>query len=161
VYSRDHLAISVVVAVAAVLAVPPASLPAWLLVAWAAVVGVLVDLDHFLVARVNAGDWTALRGLLRNPTAAVLDQDAIFAEDDLWARQRLLSHHVVGGVLVLLLLPVSTYLAVYTAVVLYAHVLADLIHDNRHLLRDFRRHERYLESMEGEGTTATDRDADA
>lgn len=123
------------------------------MLAWAALVGVGVDLDHLLVARLNAGDWSALRGLLRNPSAAVLDQDAVFAEDDLWARQRLLSHHVLGGLLVLVLLPVSTYLAVFTAVVLYAHVLADLVHDNRNLERDFERHRRYLEDTDAEENT--------
>jgi hypothetical protein len=140
--------------------VPP-SLPAWTLLAWAAVVGVGIDLDHLLVARLNAGDWSALRGLLRSPAAAVLDQDAIFAEDDLWARQRLLSHHVIGGVLVAVLVPVSAYLAAFTALVLYAHVLADLVHDNRHLERDFRRHERYLARAGGEETAAVQRETGA
>ncbi len=136
---------------ALVLAPAPPSPPAWALLAWAAVVGVGIDLDHLLVARLNAGDWSALRGLLRNPTAAVFDQDAIFAEDDLWARQRLLSHHVLGGLLVLVLLPVSVYLAVFTALVLYAHVLADLLHDNRNLERDFERHRRALSDVNGRG----------
>jgi len=140
--------------------VPP-SLPAWALLAWAAVVGVGIDLDHLLVARLAGGDWSALRGLLRNPAAAVLDQDAIFAEDDLWARQRLLSHHVIGGVLVAVLVPVSAYLAAFTAFVLYAHVLADLVHDNRHLERDFRRHERYLATTDGEETAAVQRETGA
>jgi len=44
--------------------------------------------------------------------------------------QRLLSHAVVGGVLVGGLVLVDRYLAVFTAVVLYVHVLGDLYADN-------------------------------
>lgn len=149
IYSKHHLLISLAVgAVAVVLSPVPPSLPAWVLLAWAALVGVGIDIDHLVVARLNAGDWSALRGVLHDPAVAVLDQDAVFAEDDLWARQRLLSHHVVGGILVAVLVPASAFLAAYTALVLYAHVVADLVHDNRRLERDFRRHARSLESVD-------------
>lgn len=147
-------------AAAIVLSPAPPSLPAWALLAWAAAVGVGVDFDHLLVARLNSGDWSALRRLLHNPSIVVLDQDAIF-DDDLWARQRLLSHHVLGGFLVAALVPASVPLAAFTALILYAHVLADLVHDNRRLERDFRRHERYVATVDDDSSPTVERETEA
>jgi hypothetical protein len=122
-------------------ALPAAATPA-LVVAYAAVLGVGIDVDHFLVARYNAGDWRAVRFCLQNPSVVFVDQDAIFESGEVWPLQRLLTHAVGGGVLVAGLLPVSTDLAVVSAVVLYAHLLADLLWDNWH-------HDRYLRRAAG------------
>jgi hypothetical protein len=107
------------------------SLRAGLLVAYAAVVGVGIDFDHFPLARFNDGDWRATRRLLRNPRLALFEQSGIFEEGQISPLQRLLSHVVVTGLLVGTLALVDPFLAVFTAVVLYAHVLADLYADNR------------------------------
>jgi hypothetical protein len=129
-YSRDHALVSVVVALLGTVALPlPVTWP--VAVAYAVVVGVAIDLDHFVVARLTTGEWTAVRRCLRNPRLVVLAQDDIFDPGDLTPLQRLLSHHVIGGALVGGLWVVSEPLAVFTAVVLYAHVLADLVWDNR------------------------------
>ena len=93
-------------------------------------VGVGIDFDHFLVARLNTGSWASLRRALAHPATMVFDQAAIFAEDDLWAIQRLLSHVVIAGAAVAVLVAVSPYLAAFTALVCYVHVLADLLRDN-------------------------------
>ncbi|MFC7018141.1 MULTISPECIES: hypothetical protein [Haloarcula] len=129
-YSRDHALVSVVVALLGTLALP---LPfAWpVAVGYAVVVGVAIDVDHFVVARLTTGEWTAVRRCLRNPRLVVLAQDEIFDPGDLTPLQRLLSHHVIAGALVGGLWVVSEPLAVFTAVVLYAHVVADLVWDNR------------------------------
>lgn len=104
---------------------------ALLLVAYAAVVGVGIDLDHFLLARLNDGDWRAARRCLADPRIVFLEQDRIFRTDEVGTLPRLLSHVVITGLLVGLLALLAPGLAVFTAVVLYLHVLADLYADNR------------------------------
>ena len=128
-YSRDHAVVSATVGAAGVV-VLPIPLPWWGAVGYAVVVGVAIDFDHFAVARVETGDWAALRRCLRNPKIAVFDQDEIFDPQDLWPLQRLLSHHLIGGMVVFGLWLASEPLALFTAVVLYAHVLGDLVWDN-------------------------------
>lgn len=103
--------------------------PPVLLVAWATAVGVLIDLDHFLIARLETGTWDALRFCLENPSAAFLDQDRIFNRGDVGALSRLLSHLVIAGVLVGTLTLVNISLAVLTATVLYAHLVCDVAWD--------------------------------
>ncbi|MFU1782787.1 hypothetical protein ACM16X_15495 [Haloarcula japonica] len=145
-YSRDHAIVSVAVGGAGV-AVLPVPLPWWAAVGYAVVVGVAIDFDHFAVARLETGDWAALRRCLRNPKIAVLDQEDIFDPQDLWPLQRLLSHHLIGGVVVFGLWLVSEPLALFTALVLYAHVLGDLVWDN-YLLETYReQHARAAESV--------------
>jgi hypothetical protein len=106
-------------------------------VAYAGAAGTLIDLDHFLLARINTGDWRALRAIVREPSLAVLHQDRIFAEGEVGALRRLLSHVVISGALVgaLALLASLGVLppvwAILTAFVLYAHLLADLVWDVR------------------------------
>lgn len=123
--SAVHAALSLLVAgLALVVTSPP--VPAWVVVAVALVVGVGVDVDHFLLAR-RRGDWSPVRRCLRDPRILVVDQPAIFADGEVGAVERLLSHVVVGGVAVPLVWLVSPYLAGIVAVSLYAHVLADLV----------------------------------
>jgi hypothetical protein len=131
-YSKAHLLISTAVgaAVAVVSGGPPIGAAAT--VGYAALLGVGIDLDHFLVARLNTGNWDALLGVVRNPRRAVFEQGDIFEEgEDVTALQRLLSHAVIAGLLVAALSLVSSYLALLSAVVLYVHVLSDLYQDVR------------------------------
>jgi hypothetical protein len=66
-----------------------------------------------------------------------------------WPLQRLLSHHLIGGVVVFGLWLVSEPLALFTALVLYAHVLGDLVWDN-YLLETYReQHAMAAESVSG------------
>jgi len=104
-------------------------LPPVAVVAYATAVGVLIDLDHFLIARLKTGTWDAVRFCLTNPTAAVADQRRIFDRGDVGVLSRLLSHLVVIGVVVPALALASVSLAVLTAVVLYAHLLSDVVWD--------------------------------
>jgi hypothetical protein len=130
VYSREHLLISLAVAAAVALAFGTPYSPV-LLAGYAAAVGVGIDLDHFLVARLNTGSWDPVRRVLRAPATAMRDQSVIFETGEVWPIQRLLSHAVIGGVLVAALLPAAPALARFSALVVYAHVLADLAWDVR------------------------------
>ena len=127
--STAHAAVSLVVAALALaLTTPP--IPAWAVVAVALVAGVGIDVDHFLLAR-RGGDWSAVRRCLRDPRIVVLEQEAIFADGEVGAVERLLSHVVIGGIAVPLCWLWSPYVAGLVAAALYAHVLADLVETTR------------------------------
>ena len=131
IYSRNHFVLSVLVGIAAVLYLGPSAVRGVALVAYAAAVGVGIDFDHFLLARLNAGDWRALRYCLHHPSVVFLDQSSIFESGEVGSLHRLLSHALIGGALVAGLAFVRPALAVLTAVVLYVHVVADLVADVR------------------------------
>ena len=91
--------------------------------------GVGIDVDHFLVARLTTGEWTPLRRCLSNPRLVFLDQDEIFEPDAIWPLQRLLSHVLIAGVVVPALALWNVPMAVFVGAVLYFHLLADLVWD--------------------------------
>lgn len=129
-YSKAHGAISLAVGVALV-----AAGVVWVhplvTVGYATAIGVGIDFDHFLVARLRTGEWRALSYLLSNPRRALADQSTIFREDDLNALHRLLSHVLIIGLAVPATWVIDPVLGFVTAVVLYAHVLSDLYEDVR------------------------------
>ena len=126
-YTKSHLLISAVVGAAIVVwtGVPPND--AVLLVGYAAFVGAAIDLDHFVVARLRADDWRHLRSAVSNPRVAFVAQDELFEEGDVGPMTRLLSHALLGGALVVGLVAVDRFLALLTLVVLYVHVVCDLL----------------------------------
>lgn len=141
--SKHHLLLSLAAGVALV-PLLPSIYPWWFVVGVATVLGVGIDFDHFLVARLNQGDWRATVRGLRNPRLLFFDQANLFPDDALWARQRLLSHALIGSVLVGVFVLVAPWVALITAVTLWVHIVADLLWDNYFLERDFRQHARYL-----------------
>lgn len=126
-YTKSHLVISVALGAALAVVVGATPADAAILVGYAAVVGTAIDFDHFVIARLRAGDWRHLRSALTDPRAAVYDQDELFAEGDVGPLSRLLSHVLIAGAVVagwwLLRRPL---LAGVSAVVLYGHVVSDL-----------------------------------
>ncbi|QLH75917.1 hypothetical protein HZS55_00740 [Halosimplex rubrum] len=128
--SASHAAVSLAVAVAALLVTTP-PIPAWAVVAVALVVGVGIDVDHFLLAWYNTGSLDPVRRCLRDPRIVFVAQDEIFDEGSVGALNRLLSHVLAGGVAVPLLWLRSPYVAGLVAAALYAHVLADLVSTTR------------------------------
>ncbi|MFB6096976.1 MAG: hypothetical protein ABEJ74_06275 [Haloferacaceae archaeon] len=129
-YSRDHALLSALLGAGLVLEAPPAVSPVrlWLFVV---ALGVGIDLDHVLLARLNTGSWESARRCLRDPRRVLLDQEEIFGDGDVWRDQRLFSHVLLGGVLVAGAWWIRPYWAVATALTLYVHVLADLYSDVR------------------------------
>lgn len=136
-YSRNHAVFSALVGLPVAIGAPGAHRPV-LLWAYVVVVGVGIDVDHFVIARLNRGDWTNLWRCVRDPSRPFLAQETIFDRGDVWRDQRLLSHLVLGGLLVGGLWPLDWYWAFATALAVYTHVLSDLYSDGR--TRD-----RYLE----------------
>jgi hypothetical protein len=93
--------------------------------------GVFIDLDHFLLARLYAGDWYHLTEALADPVGSLTDQGDIFDGIRDMREQRLLSHVLLGGALIGVTRRLSRPWGFVTAVVLYCHLLCDLIRDNR------------------------------
>ncbi|WP_049898423.1 hypothetical protein [Halococcus agarilyticus] len=92
--------------------------------------GVLIDLDHFVLARLRVGDWRHVRNCLRDPKRVFFEQDSMFAGTGEMAKLRLLSHVVIAGPLTVLTGRIDRRLGVLTGAILYVHVLADLLRDN-------------------------------
>lgn len=125
-YSKAHLAISAVLGTAIAVAVDATPARAAFIIAYAALLGTAIDADHFLIARIRAGDWRHLRFAIAHPRAALVEQDRLFDAGDVGALTRVLSHALIGGLVVVVLIPVDPFLALASAVVLYVHVVADL-----------------------------------
>ena len=128
--SFEHASIGVAVGAAALFVLRRSSslTSNALLWAYGVFLSVFIDLDHFVIARRKAGDWSHLRAAVTNPVWAFTEQEEVFADAD-FPIERLLTHAVIGGVLTLFWLPVSAAVAAFTAVVVYAHVVADMLRE--------------------------------
>ena len=127
-YSKGHFVGSLAVGLALLAVSPPTVLgrPALVLVPYAVVVGVGIDLDHFLIAWYNAGEPRAIRAGLANPRRLVLDQDQLFEAGEISSHERLLTHAVLAGLLTPAAWALSATLGLATAATLYVHLLSDL-----------------------------------
>ena len=126
-YSKNHALLSAVVAVPVAVGAPTGhGLSLW---AYMVAVGVGIDADHFLVARLNRGDWKNVRRCVQDPSLLLSGQTALFDWGDLWRDQRLLSHLLIGGFLVVGIWPLQRYWAFGTVVTVYTHLGADLYSD--------------------------------
>ena len=128
--STDHARVGAVVgAVATGVLANERSLRARLaLWTYGVLLSVLIDLDHFAIARLKAGNWSHLRRALARPTWALTNTKEVFPDVSM-TLERLASHVLVGGALVFVLRPVDRALSTYTALLLYAHLLADLLYE--------------------------------
>jgi len=95
--------------------------------AYGVAVSVLIDVDHFPIARLVVGDWRHLRRVIADPALVVVGQDGIFEVD--FRRERLASHLAVGAGLVAVLRHRAPAAAAVTAACLGAHVVADVLRD--------------------------------
>jgi len=96
-------------------------------VAYGVALSVLVDLDHFVIARAEVGDWRHLRRVVADPTLVLFRQEELFEIG--FARERLASHVVIGAVLALAWVALAPVVAVVTVAVVAAHVVADVLRD--------------------------------
>lgn len=127
-YSKSHLAISVALGAIVAFAVGTSGYPAVLLVGYAALLGTAIDLDHFVIARLGTGDWRHLRFAATHPRTAFVAQGDIFEEGAVGTLTRLLSHVLLGALVVAgFWLVRRPFLAVFSAAILYAHVVCDLV----------------------------------
>jgi len=130
-YSRGHALVSGAIGIPLAVGASSPNVSGGLLWGYVLLLGVGIDFDHFVIGRINRGDWTNFRRCIRNPAQIFVDQSTIFDQGDIWRDQRLLSHLLIGGVLTAGLWVFDTYWAFATAVTVYAHMLADLYADIR------------------------------
>ncbi|MEM4780197.1 MAG: hypothetical protein QXG03_01320 [Halalkalicoccus sp.] len=130
--SAEHAAIGAVVgAVATALLARGRSLPTKLaLWTYGLVLSVFIDLDHFLIARLKTGGWSYFTRAASDPVWAFTEQEQVFPDVDMMV-ERLVSHVLIGGTLYRLFRPVSRLLSVFSAIVVSAHVLADVLRELR------------------------------
>lgn len=102
------------------------------LTVWGLVAGVLIDLDHFLVARIKNGDWSVLLRALKDPLAAWTNwRKIIDPVKDVPAEHRLMVHITVAIAVSAVLIPFNTQLFYMTALMTSIHILSDLYADIR------------------------------
>ena len=130
-YSRGHALISGAIGIPLAVGAQSPNVSAGLLCGYVLLLGFRIDFDHFVMERINRGDWTNVCRCLRNPAQIFVDQSTLFDHGDIWRDQRLLSHLLIGGVLTAGLCVINTYWAFATVVIVYTHVLADLYSDIR------------------------------
>jgi hypothetical protein len=128
--SVEHAVLGTVAAGVGVAALAEAYPPLVLTALFVAGVGVsvFVDLDHFVIARWAAGDWSHLRRVFAAPTRAFSEPGYVFPDLEFpWLR--LASHVVIATILGLAAATVDTRLAAFFVGVFAVHVLADLLRD--------------------------------
>lgn len=130
-YSKSHLAISAVLGLSLAVWFEMGPVRGALVVGYTALLGTAIDLDHFVIARLRTGDWSSLRFALSNPRAGLLEQDRIFAEGEVGARARLVSHVAIGSLLVAVVWTVDPFLALVSGMVIGVHLACDVVHDVR------------------------------
>lgn len=129
-YTRNHAILSALVGIP--VATGGSDIHSQVLVwIYVIIVGSIIDIDHFLIARLNSGSWMHLSQSVRNPHKLFLDQAAIFNPGDLFRDQRLFSHFLIFGFATGAMWFVSPFLSFATAVAIYTHILADLYSDMR------------------------------
>lgn len=107
----------------------PEKLALW---AYGVLLSVFIDLDHFAIARLKTGDWAHLRRAITHPIWALTRQEEVFPDVGM-TLERLASHVLVGGVLVLACRPFGRLLSTFTALTISAHLLVDVVHEARQL----------------------------
>lgn len=96
---------------------------------YACLLGVGIDVDHFVIARYNRGDWSAVTQCLRNPARVFTNQQEIFDANDVRPAERVLSHLLISGGLLVVLWFIAPIWAFVSGVVLYLHLLSDAVAD--------------------------------
>lgn len=103
-----------------------------IVVASGVLVGILIDLDHFVIARLNTGNWTALSNLRSHPMKVLHDQSSIFS-GEVGKLQRLLSHMLIGGAAFSIISIFSLRTGIFISVVIYFHIIGDIAADIREI----------------------------
>ncbi len=130
--STEHAIVGAVVSALGVRAVGARLSRPWKAALWCygLCLSVFIDLDHFVLARCYTGSWEALLEAFTDPKRAFTAPKWLFS-DVAMRTERLLSHVILGGVLTLGSFLIAPFLAGFTALVVYAHVLCDLLRDTK------------------------------
>ena len=125
--SIQHLKISIILSpIVALLSFESLQTPEFLAVSvFGILLGTLIDLDHFVVARILHGNWNELKRALNSPMKIMKDNFSV-REQRIGNKNRFISHLAIlwAAQLTLFLDP---SLGLFTVSMLGSHVIADLI----------------------------------
>ena len=101
------------------------------LFAYGLLLSVFIDLDHFPLARLDAGHWGHFWEATRNLPAVLLGRRTLFESSiaDRLRPRRIASHVVIGTVLAMAGWTIRPGVAGFTVLVVGAHVTCDLLRD--------------------------------
>ena len=123
----QHLKISIILSpIVALLSFESLQTPEFLAVSvFGILLGTLIDLDHFVVARILHGNWNELKRALNSPMKIMKDNFSV-REQRIGNKNRFISHLAIlwAAQLTLFLDP---SLGLFTVSMLGSHVIADLI----------------------------------
>ena len=105
----------------------PTKLALWI---YGVLLSVFIDLDHFLIARLKTGSWSYFTRAVRHPVWAFTEQRDVFPDVEMRG-DRLVSHVFIGYALFGLLRRASHLLAIFSAIIVTAHVLAVVLRELR------------------------------
>jgi hypothetical protein len=131
-YSRNHLLISLIIGLISASFFGITGLEFALIVGYGCVIGVLIDIDHFVIARINTGTWSALRASLARPSKLLFQQRTVFT-GEVGKLQRLLSHMIISGVIVSIIAVFNIILSLFSIIIFYFHIVGDIYADIREI----------------------------
>jgi len=101
------------------------------LFAYGLLLSVFIDLDHFPLARLDAGHWGHFREAARNLPDVLLGRITLFEPSiaDRLRPRRIASHVVIGAILAGAGWTIRPGVAGFTVLVVGAHVTCDLLRD--------------------------------
>jgi hypothetical protein len=124
--SVQHLKISVIVSpFIALLSFESLQTPEFLAVSLLGVaIGTLIDLDHFVIARLLHGNWNDLKNALNSPIKIMKDNHAV-REQEIGNKNRFISHLAILW-LAQLTLFVNDEFGLFAVSMIGSHIAADL-----------------------------------
>lgn len=125
--SINHLKISVILSpIIAILAFDSLQTPEFFAVSVLGILlGTLIDLDHFLIARILHGNWKELKRAFNSPLQIMKDNHSV-REQKIGNKNRFISHLAILWSAQLLLF-VNPELGLFTVSMLGSHIITDLI----------------------------------
>lgn len=125
--SIHHLKISVILSpIIAILSFNSLQTPEFLAVSVLGIIlGTLIDLDHFLIARMLHGNWNELKRALNSPIKIMKDNFSV-REQRIGNKNRFISHLAILWAAQLLLF-INAELGLFTVSMIGSHIITDLI----------------------------------
>lgn len=125
--SIQHLKISVILSpMVAILSFDSLQTPEFFAVSFFGILlGSLIDLDHFLLARIIHGNWNELKRALNSPLQIMKDNYSV-REQSIGNKNRFISHLVILWSAQLLLL-VNSEIGLFAVSMIGSHIITDLI----------------------------------
>jgi len=134
-YPVEHAAVGALVSALGIAGLwllgPPSVTVLAALFLYGLLVSVFIDLDHFPLARLEAGHWGHFRRAVRHLPGVLLGRTKLFerAVADRLRPQRLASHVVIGAVLAGVGWILDPAFAGFTVLVVGAHLTCDVLRD--------------------------------